>query len=105
MIAAFDVLSDETPPGRPPAGFDAILLDAPCSNTAVLASRPEARWRLRPDTFERMAEQQKRLLDAIRPHLAPGGRLVYSTCSLEPEEGRGHGLQPTRSALVWTETR
>lgn len=104
-IAAFDALSDEVPPGRPEAGFDAILLDAPCSNTAVLASRPEARWRLRPDTFERMAEQQECLLEAVRRHLAPGGRLVYSTCSHEPEEGRGHGLLPTRSALVWAETR
>jgi 16S rRNA (cytosine967-C5)-methyltransferase len=100
-IAAFDVLSEGPPPGKPDAGFDAILLDAPCSNTAVLASRPEARWRLRPETFEHMGEMQQRLLAAVRPHLATGGRLIYSTCSLEPEEGRAHGLAPTRSRLVW----
>ncbi len=97
----FDLLSDETPPGCPERGFDAILIDAPCSNSAVLGPRPEARWRLRPDTFEELAGQQRKLLDAAVRRLAPGGRLIYSTCSLEPEEGSGHGLQPTRSPLVW----
>jgi len=70
-----------------PAGpFDAILLDVPCSNTGVLARRPEVRWRLQPRDIDELARLQGRLLgDAIR-RLKPGGRLVYSTCSIEPEE-------------------
>jgi 16S rRNA (cytosine967-C5)-methyltransferase len=101
--APHDALSGAAPPGRPPQGFDAVLVDAPCSNTAVLARRPEARWRLRPDTFAEMAALQRRLLGAARAHLRPGGRLVYSVCSFEPEEGEAHGLRATRSPLVWTE--
>lgn len=103
-IAVHDALSDAPPPGAPPRGFDAILLDAPCSNTAVLGRRPEARWRLREETPARMAEQQRRLIAAVARRLAPGGRLVYSVCSFEPEETSGHGLRPTRSPLVWTAT-
>jgi len=101
--AVHDALSGAPPPGRPPHGFDAVLVDAPCSNTAVLARRPEARWRLRPDTFTELAALQRRLLGAARAHLRPGGRLVYSVCSFEPEEGEAHGLRPTRSPFVWTE--
>ena len=69
----------------------------------VLGARPEARWRLRADTFERMAGQQARMLAAARRWRAPGGVLVYSVCSFEPEEGEGHGLEPTRSPLVFVE--
>ncbi|MHC4846205.1 MAG: RsmB/NOP family class I SAM-dependent RNA methyltransferase, partial [Planctomycetota bacterium] len=105
LVAQHDVLGGGVPPGRPERGFDAILLDAPCSNTAVLGRRPEARWRLESDTFDRMAELQGRMLAAVLPHLAPGGRLVYSVCSLEPEEGAelaaANGLVATRSPLVW----
>lgn len=72
------------PPFRPV--FDAILLDAPCSNSGVLARRPEARWRLSEEDFTRCAALQKRLLAAAVPLLSPGGRLLYSTCSIDPEE-------------------
>jgi 16S rRNA (cytosine967-C5)-methyltransferase len=102
-VAAYDLLQDDgpPPPGKPERGFDAILLDAPCSNSAVLGRRPEARWRLQPDTFREMAALQTRLLESARQHLAPGGRLVLSSCSYEPEEGPDHGLLPTRSPFVW----
>ena len=99
--AAHDLLSGDVPPGKPDAGFDAILLDAPCSNSAVLGARPEARWRLEPGTFAEMAALQTRLLEETRKHLAPGGRLVLSSCSREPEEGLDHGLLPTRSPYAW----
>jgi 16S rRNA (cytosine967-C5)-methyltransferase len=70
------------------APFDAILLDAPCSNTGVLARRPDVRWRLRERDIAGAAEIQRRLLRNAARLLKPGGRLVYSTCSLEPEENK-----------------
>jgi len=70
------------------APFDAILLDAPCSNTGVLARRPDVRWRLRESDIAGAVEMQRRLLANAARLLKPGGRLVYSTCSLEPEENR-----------------
>lgn len=75
-------------PASLPASFPRILLDAPCSNTGVLARRPEARWRFDEQGLAALAEQQGRLLGVAERHLAPGGRLLYSTCSLEPEENR-----------------
>jgi len=74
--------------------FDAILLDAPCSNTGVLARRPDARWRIRPKDLEALSALQGRLLSASLDLLKPGGRLVYSTCSIEPEENE-HVVQKT----------
>ncbi len=66
--------------------FTHVLVDAPCSNSGVLARRPEARWRIRPEDLARLAERQRALLAAGVRHLEPGGTLVYSTCSIEPEE-------------------
>jgi 16S rRNA (cytosine967-C5)-methyltransferase len=66
--------------------FDKILVDAPCTNTGVMRRRVDVRWRLRPEDFSRMQTQQAAILDAVAPLLKPGGSLVYSTCSLEPEE-------------------
>lgn len=66
--------------------FDKILIDAPCSNTGVLRRRLDLRWRLKPDEFEALRDTQLRLLHLAAPRLKPGGTLVYSTCSLEPEE-------------------
>jgi 16S rRNA (cytosine967-C5)-methyltransferase len=68
--------------------FDRILLDAPCSNTGVLRRRPGARWRFSSQRLRRLCATQRSLLANLLGHLAPGGRLVYSTCSLEPEENR-----------------
>ncbi|MGB8354202.1 MAG: 16S rRNA (cytosine(967)-C(5))-methyltransferase RsmB [Chthoniobacteraceae bacterium] len=66
--------------------FDRILLDAPCSNTGVIRRRVDVRWRLTPEDFWRMHEKQFTILKTITPLLKKGGTLVYSTCSLEPEE-------------------
>jgi 16S rRNA (cytosine967-C5)-methyltransferase len=68
--------------------FDAALVDAPCSNTGVLAARPEARWRFGPAQRRDLATLQESLLDEAAALVRPGGRLVWSTCSLEPEENR-----------------
>lgn len=66
--------------------FDAILLDAPCSNTGVLGKRPESRWRLSERDIAELVSLQRDLLQQALGLLAAGGRLVYSTCSIEPEE-------------------
>ena len=66
--------------------FDLILCDVPCSGTGTLARNPEIRLRLKPEELTRQAERQRAILTGALKHLAPGGRLVYSTCSLEPEE-------------------
>ena len=67
-------------------GFDAILLDGPCSNTGVLRRRPDARWRFSATRLRKLTETQYRILHGAAALLRPGGRLVYSTCSIEPEE-------------------
>ncbi len=66
--------------------FDRILVDAPCSGTGTLARHPEIRWRLKPEQLRELHDLQVRLLEAALSQLAPGGHLVYSTCSLEREE-------------------
>ncbi|MES2707305.1 MAG: transcription antitermination factor NusB [Verrucomicrobiota bacterium] len=71
---------------RFPDGFDRILVDVPCSNTGVIRRRVDVRWRLNPGSFTEMARRQITLLSNLLPLLRPGGRLVYSTCSIEPEE-------------------
>ena len=69
-----------------PAAFRAILLNVPCSNTGVIRRRVDVKWRLREPDIGKHAGQQLALLNAAARLLAPGGRLVYSTCSLESEE-------------------
>jgi 16S rRNA (cytosine967-C5)-methyltransferase len=69
--------------------FDAILADGPCSNTGVLRRRPEARWRYTPRSQRKIVERQGEILATALAALAPGGRLVWSVCSIEPEEGAG----------------
>jgi len=66
--------------------FDRILLDAPCSNTGVIRRRVDVRWRLKTDDFQRMPHLQFGLIKNLAGLLKPGGTLVYSTCSMEPEE-------------------
>ncbi len=66
--------------------FDAVLVDAPCSNTGVMRRRVELRWRLEAEEIDRLAGLQRDLLARAALAVKPGGRLVYSTCSLETEE-------------------
>lgn len=74
-------------PSSPPL-FDAILLDVPCSNTGVIRRRPDARWAFTERRLGRLLQVQAALLDRAARLLRPGGRIVYSTCSLERGENR-----------------
>jgi len=78
----------EATASNPGAGgpFDRILVDAPCSNSGVLRRRVDLRWRISEEELKRLGREQGAMLREAAAHLKPGGRLVYSTCSLEPEE-------------------
>jgi 16S rRNA (cytosine967-C5)-methyltransferase len=68
--------------------FDGVLVDAPCTNTGVLAQRPEARWRFGPDSKRALVELQTQLFDRGAARVRSGGRLVWSTCALDADENR-----------------
>ena len=83
-----------------PAIFDRILVDAPCSGTGTIARNPEIRWRLKEADLARHAQRQARVLRNALACLKPGGRLVYSTCSLEREENEDVVRAVAASRLV-----
>ncbi|MCD4824726.1 MAG: methyltransferase domain-containing protein [Phycisphaerae bacterium] len=67
--------------------FDLVLADVPCSNTGVLARRPEARWRFSGKSLSTLIRDQQLIAAAAAEYVAPGGQMIYSTCSIEPDEG------------------
>lgn len=69
--------------------FDAVLLDAPCTATGAFRRQPDVLWAAKPSEIPKLAQVQARLLDSATRRVKPGGRLVYSVCSIEPEEGEG----------------
>ncbi len=87
--------------------FDAILLDVPCSNTGVMRRRVDVRWRLQPGDFDQLTSLQIKLLKNTLPFLKPGGRIIYSTCSIDTEENRtlaescGLRTEEIRDSLPW----
>ena len=66
--------------------LDALLLDVPCSNTGVIRRRPDVRWNFAEAELRRLVAEQRRILDGAAPLVKLGGRMIYSTCSVEPEE-------------------
>ncbi len=84
--ACVEILPSSTVNSRTLAKFDRILIDAPCSNTGVLRRRVDLRWRIQAAEIERLRATQLDLLNHAATKLKPGGVIVYSTCSLEPEE-------------------
>ena len=95
-------------PERFHGAFDAILLDVPCSNTGVIRRRVDVRWRLQPSDIDDLAVIQTEILANALPCLKPGGRIVYSTCSIEDSENTGlvkafaetHGLRVEKSVRI-----
>lgn len=71
-----------------PTQYDAVMLDAPCSNTGVIQRRTDVKWRLQPEDIPACAKLQQQLIHSAARFVRPGGRLVYSTCSIEAEENR-----------------
>jgi 16S rRNA (cytosine967-C5)-methyltransferase len=93
--------------------FDVVLVDAPCTGTGVWRRRPEAKWRLKPNNVESRLQEQRAVLDTAAAHVKSGGRLVYVTCSILPEENRGQvqafldrhaGFRVLPFAEVWRAT-
>jgi len=97
-----------------PAAYDAVLIDAPCSNTGVMRHRVDVKWRLQPGDFKKHPAQQLSLLHAAARLVAPGGRLVYATCSVDAGEnehvvqaffasraGSGFQREAERISLPW----
>jgi 16S rRNA (cytosine967-C5)-methyltransferase len=96
-----------------PSAYAAVLLDAPCTNTGVMRHRVDVKWRLQEGDFRQHARQQLDLLAAASRLVAPGGRLVYSTCSIDREEnqdvvdaflrgeGAGFRLETQAISLPW----
>jgi 16S rRNA (cytosine967-C5)-methyltransferase len=84
-IAAADALHPDLPEGS----LDALLLDLPCSNTGVIRRRPDVRWTFSANKLQELLSLQAGILERSQSLLGAGGRLVYSTCSIEPEENSG----------------
>ena len=99
-IEAMRVVADANAPLPFRTHFDRILVDAPCSGTGTLARNPEIKWRLQPSDLSRFSILQRSVLQHAFDLLKPNGRLVYSTCSLEPEEN-----EDVVAGLPVTETR
>ncbi|MBA2589761.1 MAG: RsmB/NOP family class I SAM-dependent RNA methyltransferase [Alphaproteobacteria bacterium] len=96
--------------GQPSGPFDLVLVDAPCSGTGTWRRQPELRWRMTPGWLAALTETQDKLLDQAAARVAPGGRLVYATCSVLPVENqdrvaavqaRRPGFTPVNLAEGW----
>ena len=85
-VTCADIITSEAVAVLRPGSVDRILIDAPCSNTGVMRRRVDLRWRIREEEIGRLHSVQLGLLAKAAPLLRAGGELVYSTCSLEPEE-------------------
>jgi 16S rRNA (cytosine967-C5)-methyltransferase len=97
-----EVINSDVLEFKTSTNFDRVLADVPCSGTGTLAHNPEIKWRLQPADLADLPRRQTAILRAAMQQVAPGGRLVYSTCSLEPEENEqvvDAALSPSDSAF------
>ena len=109
MGTPLSMVADATQPPLEPAAWNLVLVDAPCSGTGTLRRHPEIKWRLREEDIFGLAEIQARILAGARDLLAENGVLLYSTCSVEPEENEGlfesmpEGAEPVELMTVLPE--
>lgn len=80
---------DALTPLEKQGSYDRILIDAPCSGLGDLSHKPEIRWHVTPESLDELVALQKKILEVNAPYLKPGGRLVYSTCTLNRKENEG----------------
>jgi 16S rRNA (cytosine967-C5)-methyltransferase len=100
QTSAIAVADGGQPPLRP-GTVDLLVLDAPCTGTGTLRRHPELRWRLRPESIHELSLVQRRLIAAAMELVAPGGVMVYATCSVEPEENEDlFAVVPDRLAMI-----
>ena len=92
-VKAKTVCADALTPEFEKESFDLVFIDAPCTNTGVMRRRPDAAWRFSGNRLEDTAKLQRKILNALAPLVRKSGILLYSTCSIEPEED---GLQVER---------
>lgn len=83
------VAADAKRPPFAPGGWNLVLLDAPCTGTGTFRRHPELKWRLVPESIGELAELQRKMLASGLDLIAPGGALLFTTCSVEPEENEG----------------
>ena len=106
-------LSSERDPWvkRHRAGFDRVLVDAPCTGTGTWRRNPDAKWTLRPEDPAELADLQRRILDSASRLVRPGGRIIYVTCSLLPQENESQAelfaathpdFTPVPAGAIWT---
>jgi 16S rRNA (cytosine967-C5)-methyltransferase len=93
-------VGDATAPALGPSTLDTVLADAPCSGTGTLRRHPELRWRLAEGDLYERAALQRRILDGAGALLRPGGHLLYSTCSIEPEENEDLMARPPEGMVA-----
>ena len=86
------VVADATRPPFEPSRFDAVLIDAPCSGLGSLRRRPDARWRIQPSDVTELVDLQRRIIAGSAPLVRPGGRLVYSVCTITAAESIDHSV-------------
>ncbi|NNE12603.1 MAG: methyltransferase domain-containing protein [Ilumatobacter sp.] len=86
------IVADATAPPFGPASFDAVLIDAPCTGLGALRRRPDARWRIERSDLDALVDLQRRMLQMTAPLVRPGGRLVYSVCTLTAAESIEHAV-------------
>ena len=84
-----------------PGTFDVVLVDVPCSNTGVLAGRPDAKWRIQPQHLQELAQKQLAILRQAAEFVGPDGSLVYSSCSIEPVENDELTTEFSRQCPGW----
>jgi 16S rRNA (cytosine967-C5)-methyltransferase len=86
LDSVFPYVADARHPALRHESLDVVLIDAPCTGTGTFRRHPDARWRIKPSDLAVMSALQREILAASASLVAPGGLLVYSTCSLETEE-------------------